>query len=127
MDTFRTPVELGNPANGLAETIDALVGGKTSLAIMPASLLSRLGIEPDGTMHFRTSDGERVELPVGYALFSVQEDTSVARVVFSPEDRYELGTNTLAALSLDADYDTQCLVPAVAWLPSLLFADEPGD
>ena len=92
--TFTVSVEVSNSNTGLSQTVEALVGGGSAIAVMPASLLHRLGIEPEETMHFRTQDGGRTEFPVGHAWFSVQGAEGEAMVVFGPEDRCELGANT---------------------------------
>ena len=123
-DTFRVSVEVSNHETGAKETVDAMVGSGTAIAVMPSSILRRLGIEPERTMHFRADDGSRVAFPVGHALFSVADVESPALVVFGPEDRCELGTNTLSALLLQPELEMGRLVPAVALLPSLLLLDE---
>ena len=58
MQTFTVSVEVSCRESGLTQTVDALVGGGNALATMPSSLLHRLGIQPDETMHFRAQDGD---------------------------------------------------------------------
>ena len=91
--------------------------------MMPTSLLSRLGVEAEKTMHFRTDNGGRVELPVGHAHFSVEGAEGEAMVVFGPEDRCELGTDTLSALLLEPDPTAQTLFPVMGLglLPGVFF------
>ena len=128
MDTFTVTVEISSPQSGLSETVDALVGGGTSIAVMPSSLLQRLGIEPERTMHFRGDDGGREEFPVGYAVFSVEGAEGEAMVVFGPEGRCELGANTLSDLLLEPDPTAQTLFPVMGLglLPGiLLMGDNP--
>lgn len=130
LETFTVPVEISCPQSGLSETVNALVGGGASVAVMPSSLLHRLGIEPDRTMHFRRDDGGRVELPLGHARFSVDGAEGEAMVVFGPEDRCELGTDTLSALLLEPDPTAQTLFPVVGLglLPGVFFVgDSPFD
>ena len=126
MDTFTVAVQVSNRESGLAETVDASVGGGAALAAMPSSLLHRLGIEPERTMHFRSDDGGRVEYPVGHAHFSVQDVEGDALVVFGPEDCCELGTNTLSDLLLEPDLQAGMLLPAIGLLPGIILLDE-GD
>ena len=79
-------------------------------------------------MHFRSDDGQRIELPVGHAHFSVQGAEGEALVLFGPEDRCELGTNTLSDLLLEPDPTAQTLFPVMGLglLPGLfLFGDDP--
>ena len=127
-EPFRVSVRVSNRTTGLEETVDALVGGGTAVSIMPASLLRRLEIEPDRTMHFRSDDGGRVELPVGHAYFSVEGAEGSAMVVFGPEHRCELGTNTLSDLLLEPDSATQSLsgLLGLGLLPGIVFIEEDG-
>jgi hypothetical protein len=127
VETFTVPVQVSCRESGLAQTVDALVGGGNALAMMPSFLLYRLGIEPERTMHFRSEDGGRVEFPVGHAHFSAEGAEGSALVVFGPDGRYELGTNTLDALLMEPDPMSHRLVPAVEWLPTFLLIDESGN
>ena len=96
------------------------------MAVMPSSLLRRLGVEPERTMYFRTDDGGREAFAVGHAFFSVDRAEGAAPVVFGPDDRCELGADTLSALLLEPDVEARAMVPAIALLPTLLFLDDPG-
>ena len=125
---FRVSVRVANHVTGAEETVEALVGGGTAVAVMPASLLHRLGIEPERSMHFRSEDGRRVEYPVGNAHFSVEGAEGPAMVVFGPEDRCELGTNTLSDLLLEPDPTAQSLssLLGLGLLPGVVFmGDDP--
>ena len=126
MQTFTVSVQVSCRESGLTQTVDTLVGGGNALATMPSSLLHRLGIQPDETMHFRTQDGGRAEFLVGHAHFSVQGVEGPARVLFGPEDRCELGTNTLSSLLLEPDPAMLCLVPAIGLLPGILLIGDEG-
>ena len=123
METFTVPVQVSCPESGRVETVNALVGGGGAVAMMPTSLLSRLGVEAEKTMHFRTDDGGRVEFPVGHAHFSVEGAEGEAMVVFGPEDRCELGADTLSALLLEPDPTAQTLFPVMGLglLPGVFF------
>ena len=112
-DAFRVSVQVSGLESGLSQTVDALVGGGGAIAVMPASMLHSLGIRPEETMHFRTEDGGRAELPVGHAWFSVEGAEGEAMVVFGPEDRCELGANTLSDLLLEPDLATHSLFPVM--------------
>ncbi len=123
METFTISVQVSNSESGVEETVDALVGGGTAIAVMPASLLHRLGIEPERTMHFRSEDGKRIEFPVGNAHFSVEGAEGSGMVLFGPEDRCELGTNTLSDLLLEPDPAKQSLssLLGLGLLPGIAF------
>ena len=99
------------------------------MSFLPFSLLHRLGIEPEETMYFRSEDGGRVEFPVGHVHLSVQGVEGPALVVFGPEERCELGTNTLSTLLLEPDLATHSLFPVMGLglLPGIfLVGDDPG-
>ncbi len=130
METFTVQVRVSDGESGVSETVEALVGGGMAIAVMPASLLRRLGIEPESSMHFRSEDGGRVEFPVGNAHFSVEGAEGPAMVVFGPEDRCELGTNTLSDLLLEPDPTAQSLssLLGLGLLPGIVFmGDDPGN
>ena len=81
-------------------------------------------------MHFRADDGGRVEFPVGHAYFSVEGAEGEAMVVFGPEGRCELGTDTLSALLLEPDPTAQTLFPVMGLglLPGIfLMGDDPSN
>ena len=100
------------------------------MAVMPSSLLHGLGIEPDDKMYFRAENGSRVEFPVGHAHFSLDGAEGEAAVIFGPEDRCELGANTLSDLLLEPDMAAQSLFPVMGLglLPGvfLLGDSDPG-
>ena len=65
---------------------------------------------------------------MGYAFFSVEGAEGEALVIFGPEDRCELGTNTLSDLLLEPDPMAQTLFPVVGLglLPGIfLVGDNP--
>ena len=130
METFKVPVEISNPGTGFSQTVDALVGGGGAMAVMPSSLLHRLGIAPDDKMYFRADDGSREELLVGHAHFTVEGAEGIAPVVFGPENRCELGANTLSELLLEPDPASHSLFPVmgIGLLPGvfLLGDGDPG-
>ena len=130
-EPFRVSVRVSGLESGLSATVDALVGGGGAIAVMPASMLHSLGIEPEETMHFRTEDGGRAELPVGQAWFSVEGAEGEAPVVFGPEDRCELGTNTLSDLLLEPDPAKQSVssLLGLGLLPGIVFMGDydPGN
>ena len=125
-DAFTVSVVVSNPETGLGETVEASVGAGGAMAVMPASLLHRLGIEPDDKMYFRADDGGRVEYLVGQAHFSVQGTEGIAPVLFGPVDRCELGTNTLSDLLLEPDMAKQSLIPVIGLglFPGLFLAGD---
>ena len=111
MGTFRVPLQVGNPDNGLAQTVEALVDTGATFSMMPSSLLEELGIEPVRSVTFRIANGETVEYPTGLASFATEGLDGVARVIFGPEDHYLMGATTLEDLLLAVDPAGRRLVP----------------
>jgi predicted aspartyl protease len=111
MGIFRVPLQVGNPDNGSAETVEALVDTGATFSMMPASLLERLGIEAVRPVNFRIANGGTVEYPTGMASFAAEGCHGAARVVFGPEDHYLMGATTLEDLLLTVDPVGQRLVP----------------
>lgn len=111
MGTFQVPLEIRNPANHRTETVEALVDTGATYSVAPASLLHRLGIQPDRVMTFDVASGESVEYATAWAGFSAAGCTGFARVVFGPEGQYILGATTLEDLALAVDPKRRRLIP----------------
>ena len=125
MGSFKVQLKVGNPRNGISETVDALVNTGATFSILPASMLLRLGIEPDEPRPFRTASGEIVEYMTGDAIFRVNGHRSPGRVVFGPENHYVMGSTTLESLLLKADPVHQRLIPTEGLLMSPQLIQEP--
>lgn len=125
MGTFRVSLLVGNPRNGISETVDALVNTGASYSMMPASLLSRLGIETERTVSLRVASGQSFQFPTGVANFATEGYNGTARVVFGPENQYLMGATTLEDLALAADPIAQRLLPAAGLLMSPRLLPEP--
>ena len=104
-------MEVGNPFTGQSETVEAVVDTGAADSLMPASMLRRLGIEPDRVARYRTASGERVEYDVGSAYFAAEGFRCIANVVFGPEDNPLMGAPTLDQLCLVVDPVSQRLLP----------------
>lgn len=125
MGTFRVRLQVGNPRNGISETVDALVDTGASYSMMPASLLSRLGIETERTISLRVASGQSFQFPTGVADFSTAGYNGTARVVFGPEGQYLMGATTLEDLALAVDPLAQRLIPTEGLLMSPQLIQEP--
>lgn len=110
MGTFSVDLWVGNMFTDAAATVSALVDTGATNTMLPASLLSELGIEPVETRIARVADGRRIELQTAWARFSVQGRNAVARVAFGPEGQYLMGATTLEDLALAVDPVDQRLV-----------------
>ena len=103
MGVFRVSLQVGNPFSQTSETVDAMVDTGAIFSVMPSSMLRGMGIEPVENITFGLANGEDVEYPTGWALFSAEGRRGMARVVFGPEDQYLMGATTLEDLLLMVD------------------------
>ena len=71
-----------------------------------------MGVRPRRSLVFTLATGERKRLPVGEALFRVDDQESTSTVVFGQEDQYLLGATTLQDLALIPDTANHELIPA---------------
>lgn len=116
MGSFHAQLQVGKPNNGPTETVSALVDTGATFSMIPASMLQRLGIEPNEPRLFRISTGEIVEYMTGDAFFLAQGRKSSGKVVFGPENHYVMGATTLESLQLIVDPVHQRLVEVEALL-----------
>ncbi|MDE2899862.1 MAG: hypothetical protein OXN15_02410 [Chloroflexota bacterium] len=99
-------------------TVDALVGTGASFAVLPASVLQNIGIEPTRRHTFRLPDGRQKLGQVSDALITIDGMTGPSPVVFGPEDSpARVGYLTLSALLLDIVPGEQRLTPVDGRLP----------
>ena len=119
MGGFRVPLEGGGLNSKYAETVDALVYTSVTgaaFSMIPASMLRRMGIEPDATLPFRIATGEIVEYVTGEASLAAAGRRSICRVIFGPEDRYIVGSTSLGNMLLAVGPMDQRLLPVEGWL-----------
>ena len=111
MDGFRVQMQVEKiGGDGTTETVAALVDAGVTFATLPASMLQRLGIEPNEPRLFRIASGEIVEYMTGDAFFRAEGRSSACKVVFGPENHYVMGMTTLGSLQLEVDQVQQRLV-----------------
>jgi len=111
MGTFSLDVELGNLSGAEFLTLDALVDTGSTHTTIPASILERVGVEPERQRPFRLADNRVVEYETGYARIRYGGDESVVQVVFGPEEIGScIGATTLENLGLAVDPIAQTLV-----------------
>lgn len=78
--------------------------------VLPAPLLIKAGIEPEGTEIYELSGGQRVEYPVSFARFELMDAVTVAKVIFGPDGSEPvLGTIALELAGLTIDSSTGSL------------------
>lgn len=111
MGIFRVPLQVGNPDQGQSETVDALVDTGATFSMMPASMLKRMGVEPDTTLPFRIATREVVDFSTGEVPLATHGRRRTCPVIFGPEDHYIMGATAMELLLLTVDPVHQRLVP----------------
>jgi predicted aspartyl protease len=115
MGTFRTDVEIENPARpGPRRMIsNALVDTGAELSWFPRPALEELGIKPMKVWHFRQADGTILARSTGAVNVYVGGVWTVDEVVFGePGDLVLLGARSLEGLNLRVEPATKRLVDA---------------
>ena len=132
MAAMQVPVKIGKYApivNGVRDcgelaSVSALVDNTPGFAVFPASLLTRLGVEPQERARFAEVDGGAAVYGVGTALLEIADDQAPCQVIFGPEGHIVLRKGTLAAFGLQVTQDGARLEPAILHLPSLIAIPE---
>ena len=115
MGTFRTDVELENPAQpGEHRRVpNVLVDTGSELSWIPAPILESLGIRRIKLWRFRQADGTALERWAGAALVYAGGTVTNDEVVFGePGDMVLLGARSLEGLNLRVDPHRKVLVDA---------------
>lgn len=115
MGTFRTDVEVANPAQPLRRELikTVLVDTGAELSWFPAPVLQSLGITRLKEWHFRQADGTILSRWTGAVIVQAGSRTTVDEVVFGePDDLVLLGSRSLEGLNLLVDPVTKRLVDA---------------
>jgi predicted aspartyl protease len=104
MGTFRVSVDVGDPAGGRYETIEALVDTGATYTTIPAPVLERLGVIPHVRDTFVLADGRRADRDIGRTWVRLDGHEEMTLVVFGdPDAQALLGAYTLEGLRLAAD------------------------
>jgi predicted aspartyl protease len=115
LGTFRTTIELENPAapGYLVALRNVVVDRDAELSWIPANVLEELGIVRKKTWHFRQADGTSLARTTGYAIVHVAGTETSDEVVFAePGDLTLLGARSLEGLNLRVETVTKRLVDA---------------
>ena len=128
MATFSMPIEIAGPDRERFETVNALAGANATYTMLPASLLTALGVSPIGKRAFRFPNGERIHMDIGEAVVRIDGRAQTDVVVFADEDsRPILGMVTLEAFSVAVDTVNQRLIPKPAFLGGPILITDPMD
>jgi len=128
MSTFFMPIEIAGPDRERFETVNALAGTRATYTMLPASLLTSLGVSPIDKRWFRFPNGERIRMDIGEAVVRIDGRVRTSIVVFADEDsRPILGMVTLEAFSVAVDTVNQRLIPKPAFLGGPILITDPMD
>jgi predicted aspartyl protease len=115
MGTFRTTIEIENPARrGERRSLESvLVDTGAELSWVPAPILESLGVERDKRLRFRQASGTVLERWTGFAIVHAGGTRTADDVVFGePSDMVLLGARSLEGLNLRVDPVLKQLVDA---------------
>ena len=110
--TFYADFTLWNPDQTRSRTLNGLVDTGASYTLIPASILTELGIAPEKTKQFQLANGTTQDFPVGWARIELDGQQENVHIVFGPENRVLLGAMALEAFALAADAANRRLIPA---------------
>lgn len=110
MGAFSVTVAVGHPDGGNRAEVLAAVNRGALHTTLPASLLTRMRIQPVLKQSFRYADGGERMLGVGLCRLVLQGEQFDCPVIFGPEDQYLLGATTLDVFALAADPVNDTLV-----------------
>ena len=113
MSTFEVEVGIGRHFGGPAVQVQALVDTGAFNSMMPASLLSRLGVTPTERRKYALADNSEVEWEIGMAQMTIDGSEWPCPVIFGPEDQYLLGATTLEIFGFMVDPVAGELVPRI--------------
>lgn len=117
MGVFRVRLEVGNPAGGRFESIEALVDTGATYTLLPPDLLERLGIRPEEEWPFVLADGRQTLYRIGWVQVRIDGRSQPTIAVFGdPGAEPLLGVFTLEGFRLAADPVNRRLVPVPALL-----------
>ena len=98
-------IEVGNPATPeVTRPVRFLIDSGTIYSVIPAPLLTELGIKPLAEETFRLANGDKIVRKKGIALFRYADRVGGADCIFGEEsDSTLLGAFTLESLGLSLD------------------------
>ena len=114
MGVFNVTLSVGGPGAGELTPVAAMVDTGAVHAMLPASLLTRLGVTPLDTIEYGLADGSRVAYDYGMARLGLTgQPERYCPVIFGPEQEYLVGATTLEIFNLMVDPVGGNLTPRV--------------
>ena len=104
MGNFHITMEVGDAQGLRYEPVQALVDSGATYNILPAPLLSRLGVRPTESGSFILADGRRIQRDMGQTWVRLEGREYIAPVVFGGADTQPIvGAVTLEIFGLGID------------------------
>jgi predicted aspartyl protease len=111
LGTFQIEFDVADPQGEQWETLKGMVGTKPVNTWVPQSILEKLGVQIEKRVSLRHTDGRLIKRDVGQTQVRVGDKSVLTTVVFAAErDPVLVGSETLAALGLQADMTKEKLV-----------------
>ena len=112
MGTFSVTIEVGGLEGQRFEELEALVDTGATTTVVPASIMSGLGITPTSRQTFEYASGAQVELDMAQAIIKVEGRETITWVIFGEEAGGALlGAYTLEGVFLGVDSYNRRLIP----------------
>ena len=112
MATFNHPVGVGPRDGSGFQRVIVRVDTRNTYTVMPAPLLTMLGVEPEWTSEFELADESREERSLAEVRVKIGgQDRTTICVFGPPESEPVLGAYTLDGLGLEANSAGKKLVP----------------
>ena len=113
MGTFSVMIDIGDVQRRRIETMEVSIDDNLMPTVIPAHVLTGMGIAPTKRQIFEYANGEHVELGMAEAIVRFQGAETHTWVVFGDEScDATLGKYTLGGLLLRVDSERERLVPA---------------
>ena len=126
MSVFRHTIEVGDLTGSRFQSMDAIVDTGVTFTVVPANILSELGVVPNRRVRFRLADGSRLDRDVGETMVRVLDYQAIRLVAFGSNDAPALlGADTLEGLLLTVDPVRERLVPTDGWMLSYIGLAKP--
>ena len=117
MSVFRHSIEVGDLTGTRFQSMDAIVDTGATFTVVPARILSELGVVPNRKVRFRLADGSQLHRDVGETMVRVLDYQAIRMVAFGSNDAPALlGADTLEGLLLTVDPVRERLVPTDGWM-----------
>lgn len=112
MSHFRVPIEIADQSAQRFERVEAMVDTGATYTWVPASILQRLGHQPEEQWEFELADGRKITYGVKWVTVRVNGSSHPTPVVFGEEGTEPLlGVVTLEESRLGVDAVNERLIP----------------